>query len=347
MNRTRTLPQTIAGWVFVMLGLGLTACVSSYSERQESAGAQDLLDRGHRAFEGGRFAESVELYKLAAAAASSKRNAAAFVEAAAQVSSSLSLLGRPEEGEAWLTQAAEADDGAEKRAHARVLLAKALQLRDTDRVAESLHQFDTLFGFCMDTGLWGEAMQAATLASVVAEGEARLEWARRNLDAARNSGEDGWLAAGWRGLGFAQEAAGDFESAANSIRQARKGTKSGTRSRLRDDWALAHMLRMTGKLAESTKILNKAIQAARRFHAQGYAPRDAEWLGRCFEEFAEVQAAMGQKRNSLAAMKSARKAYMLAEIESLAPQKLRALDARVAEWKYELDRVKKPLEPRK
>ncbi|MDF1839416.1 MAG: hypothetical protein P1V35_16230, partial [Planctomycetota bacterium] len=68
----------------------------------------------------------------------------------------------------------------------------------------------------------------------------------------------------------------------------------------------------------------------------------AEWLGRCFEEFAEVLAATGQMRNALTAMKSARKAYMLAEIESLAPQKLRALDARVAEWKYEMDTVKKP-----
>ncbi len=342
MKPTRSRTHSIAAWALVLIGFGLASCVSSYSDRQESAGADDLIERGDRAFEGGRFAESVELYKLAAAAASSKRNGPAFVEAAAQVSSSLSLLGRPEDGESWLAQAQEADDGGEKRPHARVLLAKALNLRDMDRFAASLHGFDNLFGYCMDRGLWGEAMQAATLASVVAEGQARLEWARRNLDAARSSGEDGWIAAGWRGLGFAQEAAGDFEPAVRSIREARKGTKGGSRARLRDDWALAHMLRMDGKPTKSVEILKKAIPAARRFHSKGFSPRDAEWLGRCFEEFAEVQAALGQKRNSLTAMKSARKAYMLAEIESLAPQKLRALDARVAEWKYELDTAEKP-----
>ncbi|MDF1839597.1 MAG: hypothetical protein P1V35_17140, partial [Planctomycetota bacterium] len=272
MKRTRSLSQSIAGWAFVLIAVGLAGCVSSYTERQDSAGAEELLARGDRAFEGGRFAESVELYKLAAAAASSKRNLGAFVEAAAQVSSSLSLLGRPEDGESWLNQARDADDGAGKRAHARVLLAEALNLRDTDRIAASLHAFDKLYGACMETGLWGEAMQAATLASVVAEGDARLEWARRNLDAARNSGEDGWIAAGWRGLGFAQEAAGDFESAVHSIREGRKETKSGTRARLRDDWALAHMLRMTRKLPEATKILKSAIPVARRFHSKGFAP---------------------------------------------------------------------------
>jgi hypothetical protein len=301
-----------------------------------------LLERGDRAFEGGRFAESTELYKLAAAAASSQNDGPAFVEAAAQVSSSLSLLGRPEDGQAWLAQAQNGDDPGVKRAHVRVLLASALHLRDTQQTASALHQFDELYDFCMEARFWAEAMQCATLASVVAENEARLEWAQRNLEAARGSGEATWIAAGWRGLGFAQEVAGEYQAAVDSMREARKGVATGGRPALRADWALAHMLRMAGQLAEADQILTAIIPVARRFHASGYAPRDAEWLGRCFEEYAEVQAATGQKRNALVAMGSARKAYMLAEIDSLAPKKLRALDARVAAWKYELDGVKQP-----
>jgi hypothetical protein len=342
MNRTRILSRSFAGIALLVVGIGMSACMSSSTDRPQPASVEELLERADRAFEGGRFAESVEIYKLAAASASSKRNGPAFVEAAAQVSSSMSLLGRAEDGQAWLVQAQNADDGLGSKPHARVLLASALHLRDTDQVASSLHAFDELFGFCMERGSWAQAMQAATLASVVAEGQARLEWARRNLEAARSSQKPAWVAAGWRGMGFAQEAAGEYANAVHSMREARKGSSQGGRARLRADWALAHMLRLSGKLAEADTILKAAVPAARRFHSKGYAPRDAEWLGRCFEEFAEVQASMGQKSNALAAMKSARKAYMLAEIQSLAPKKLRALDARVAEWKYQLDAARKP-----
>ncbi|MCA9000644.1 MAG: tetratricopeptide repeat protein [Planctomycetes bacterium] len=326
--------------VGILFGLGLGSCMGP--AQGGSAQPAELLERGDRAFNGGRFAESAELYKLAAASASTHGDSTAFLEAAAQVSSSLSLLGRPEEGESWLAQVRARDDEKLPRAHARVMLAEALNLRDTGQTASALHQFDGLFAFCMDGQLFGEAMQAATLASVVAEGDARLAWAERNLDAARASEEPAWVVAAWRGLGFAQEAVGKYEEAVYSMRQAREGTAAGGRPGLRADWALAHMLRLSGKLAEADRILTAAVPQARRFHAQGFSPRDAEWLGRCFEEYAEVQAATGQKRNALVAMGSARKAYMLAEIDSLAPEKLRALDARLAQWKYDLDGVQKP-----
>lgn len=337
MTASRYFSKSIAGWVFVALGLGLGGCINSAARGPKPAGVDELLERADRAFEGGRFAEASELYKLTAAAASTKGNVPVFVEAAAQVSSSLSLLGQAEQGRSWLAQAQGSDDVSEQKAHARVLLANALHLRDMDQPAASLFTFDELYSFCTVTGWWAGAMQAATLASVVAEGSVRVDWCQRSLDAARSAGEPTWVAAGWQGLGFAQESVGDFTSAAASMREARRGTSPGGRGRLRADWALAHMLRLSGEIAEARRILNAATPVARRFHSKGFTPRDAEWLGRCFEELAEVHAASGQKRNALAAMKSARRAYMLAEIQSLAPAKLRALEARVAQWKYELD----------
>ncbi len=342
MNRTRSLLSVIFGWALLMVGFGLGSCMGTPSDTRSASSPKDLLERADSAFEGGRFAEASELYKMAAAAASSKSNGPVFVEATAQVSSSLSLMGRGEDGVAWLAQAQGADDGSMKRPHARVLLASALNLRDTNQLAPALHAFDELYGYCTEMRWWEGAMQAATLASVIAEDQVRVDWCQRNLDAARKSGQTKWIAAAYESLGFAQEAVGDLNSAVGSIRESRKGTTPGSRLRLRADWALAHMLRLTGKLVKANTMLEVAIPMARNFHSKGFGPRDAEWLGRCFEEYAEVQAAMGRGRSALAAMKSARRAYMLAEIQSLAPQKLRALDARVAHWKYEMDRPKKP-----
>ncbi len=332
---------SLVGVIAIVVGFGLGACVSPQAGHEKISAPEDLLESGDRSFEGGRFAEASELYKMAAVAASNKKDGTLFVEAAAQVSSSLSLLGRSEDGRAWLNQAQEADDGSEQRAHARVLLASALHLRSTNQTAPALHAFDELYGYCTSMRWWEGAMQAATLASVVAEGQVRVDWCQRTLDAARSAAQPKWVAAAYESLGFAQEAVGDLNSAVGSIRESRKVTAPGSRLRLRSDWALAHMLRLTGKLAKAGSMLEAAIPVARRFHSQGYGPRDAEWLGRCFEEYAEVQAAMGRRRAALAAMKSARKAYMLAEIQSLAPQKLRALDARVAHWKYEMKGVNK------
>lgn len=332
---------SFVGVIAIVVGFGLGACVSSSSGGRDVSTPEDLLESGDRSFEGGRFAEASELYKMAAVAASNKNDGTLFVEAAAQVSSSLSLLGRSGDGEAWLIQAQEADDGSKQRAHARVLLASALHLRSTDQLAPALHAFDELYGYCTAMQWWEGAMQAATLASVVAEGQVRVDWCQRTLDAARSARQPKWVAAAYESLGFAQEAAGDLSSAVVSIRESRKVTAPGSRLRLRSDWALAHMLRLTGKLAKAGSLLETAIPIARRYHSKGFGPRDAEWLGRCFEEYAEVQAAMGRHRAALVSMASARKAYMLAEIQSLAPQKLRALDARIAHWKYEMNRAKR------
>ncbi|MEZ6021691.1 MAG: hypothetical protein R3F17_16855 [Planctomycetota bacterium] len=106
----------------LVVGLGLVGCQSGGAGAQDRASADDLLVQGDRAFEAGAMGEALELYKLASVAARNERDSARFAEAAAQVSSSLSLLGRTTDGSPWLAQARQEKYGDDARSQARVLL---------------------------------------------------------------------------------------------------------------------------------------------------------------------------------------------------------------------------------
>ncbi len=317
----------------LVLGLWVAACQSLGSGGPASQEATEILAQADRVFEAGAFQEAVELYKLASVAARTEKDETRFVEAAAQVASAYSMLGQPQEGTRWLAQARDAEVRREDPAFGRVLLASALRARDAGDEASAETQLHGLFVWSMEQARFGWAMQASTLGSVVAAPADRIAWCERGLQAAQASEERSWLAAAYQSLGYAHEEAGDYETAVMELRKARDLARAGTRERLRADWALAHNLRLAGKSEEAASLLLRAIPAAKAFHARGFAVRDAEWLGRCHEEWAECLVERGQWRNALRAFQSARQAYLLADIQDLAPSKWQALEARIAQIK--------------
>ncbi|MEZ6021692.1 MAG: hypothetical protein R3F17_16860 [Planctomycetota bacterium] len=82
---------------------------------------------------------------------------------------------------------------------------------------------------------------------------------------------------------------------------------------------------------EAGKLLKEAIPVARSFHARGFAVRDAEWLGRLQEEYAEWLVQCGSLTDNLRAFQAARQAYQLAEIRTARRRKLAGFEARVAQ----------------
>lgn len=320
--------------VLCLAGAGwLGACQTSESSVRTKAKAVELLEQADRSFELGSFAEALELYKLASVAARTEKSGPRFAEAAAQVAATLSVMGQGDGGVQWLAQAKAEDNGKDLAAHTRVQLANALALRDASQFQAALGVFEELFHTTMEHQMWGRALQAGTLASVVASPAARLEWSQRALQAAEASGERAWIAAAYQAIGFVYEERGDYVGAVEQLRKARDLSPAGSRDRLKSEWALVHNLRLAGELDEAGQILVRIIPEAKALHARGFAGRDAEWLGRCQEELAELLAARGQWLEALRAMNSARQAYQLAEMQDRAPQKWRELEARFAELK--------------
>lgn len=328
-------------WVASALLLGALGCQSTGPDGRASQEASEILEQADRVFEAGAFQEAVELYKLASVAARTEKDEPRFVEAAAQVASSYSLLGQPQEGSSWLAQARDAEVDRDDPAFGRVLLASALRSRDAGDAAAAESKLLGLYEWSMEQGRHAWAMQASTMGSVVATPTARIAWCERGLQAARASEERAWIAAAYQSLGYAHEEAADYETAVVELRKARDLTRAGTRERLRADWALAHNLRLAGRPDDAAEILLRAIPAAKAFHARGFAVRDAEWLGRCHEEWAEVLVGRGQWRNALRAFQSARQAYLLADIQDLAPRKWQEFEARIAQVKLMRVRARK------
>ena len=321
-----------------MAGLG---CQTGGGLGKSSQESSEILAQADRVFEAGAFQEAVELYKLASVAARTERNEPRFVEAAAQVASTYSMLGQPMEGGGWLEQAQGAEIDGTDPAFGRLLLAEALRARDLGQMGHAASKLESLFDWSLDQARFDWALQASTLGSVIAPAEDRIVWCQRGLQAAEASQERGWLSAAYNSLGYAHEEAGEFEAAVREFRRARELSRAGSRERLRVDWALARNLRLAGSVEEASRLLLRAIPAAKAFHARGFAVRDAEWLGRCHEEWAECLVVRGQWSGALRAFQSARQAYLLADIQDLAPRKWQAFEARTAQVKLLRVRAKK------
>lgn len=312
----------------VWIGGAASGCVSA-RERSLSTGQAELLERADRAFDLGARDEAIELYRLAAVAAQTESDEERFRESAAMVAALHALLGQPAEAEPWLSQAEVGIDASQIDAWSRLLLAQGLVARTRGQEGLALQRFDELHGFTMKHRKVGRALQAASLAALVAKGEQRIAWSQQAVDTAREGGEPRWEAAALASHAWTLEEAGDAAAALEAFRKSRKmfGEFGGPRERLKADWSLGHGLRMAGEHATARALMDRVLKAAKALQRRGWSPRDSEWVARSHEELAHLCRHRGQLDTALKHLAAARRAYGLANAEALAPERLEEVDA--------------------
>ncbi len=271
----------------------------------------------------------MELYRLAAAAAQADSDDERFRESAAMVAALHALQGQTGEAQPWLSQAGSGVDASQKDAWSRLLLAQGLLARARGENGLALQRFDELYAFSSDQRRFDRAMQAASLATLVAVGRERLQWSERAVDAARNSGEPRWEAAARGAQAWTLEGEGDFAAALEAFRESRRlyGESGQPRERLKADWSLGHGLRMAGEVAPARALMDRVLKVAKAFQMRGWSPNDSEWVARSHEELAQLSRMRGNYDNALKHLAAARRAYMLANAETLAPERLEQVDA--------------------
>ena len=309
------------------LVLVTTGCVSA-RERSLSTDEVELIKRADLAFELGARKEALELYSLAAVAAQTNSEKVLFVEASAMVGAMHALLGQPAEARPWLSQAGPAANPSETGAFSRLLLAQGLVARAEGKPSLARQRFDELYTLTRSNGMFARTLQAASLAALVSDQDESLQWMARAVEAARDSGEPRWEAAALASEAWALEKSGDFQGALQSFRASRKlyGEHGKPRARLKADWSLGHGLRKAGKSAAARALMERVLTASKSLRQHGWSPNDSEWVARSHEELALLSMDSGHWDDALRHLAAARRSYLLANAESLAPERLRRID---------------------
>ena len=310
----------------------LSACVAT-EEPQSGEPLDTTLARGDTEFEARNYPKALETYRLAAYVASSARDEAAFVEAAAQAASVLALLGQVDEATAWLARASERADKGAPRGWSRVLLARGLKAWQEERRGDAHVTFAELYEYCLQHDETVRALQAAQMASVVSDDAQQIEWARRAIQLAARAGKPTWEAPLWANLGWLLDTRGLHQDALQAFERALVLTREGEPTRLvraRSEWAYAHALLRAGRLNEAQTRLDELEGVLSGMYARQRAPEVAEYLGRTLRDLGELDVLAGRVHRARERFVLARTRFVEAGALEAAPQLLSELDARIA-----------------
>jgi tetratricopeptide (TPR) repeat protein len=310
----------------------LTGCVTSDAARS-TVDLEGLVARADRYFEARELGSALDAYELAAAGARSEGDDALFVEAAAQAAHLHLLGGSAPDGREWLRQAKATDARGDARSLTRVLLAEGAYARHDGQAARALALFEGLYSMCMRHELHGRAMQAAYMASLVTTAQAQIAWGERIVDAADAAGVPRWRAAAWGQLAWLLEGQARHADALDAFRRSRDLTRElgGARDLMKAEWAYGHGLRLAARPQEARAVLQRSLDASTALYSRVFSPNDAEWVARGHEELAELDAAARDYTGALRHLRAARKKFVEADAESLAPDVLEAVDRRLAD----------------
>ena len=318
--------------VFLLLGFS-PACVSSGDPSPGRLPPDELLRRADAAFDARRYAQALESYRLAAAAAQAADAPRIFVEGAAQVAHVYLLKGQPEEGKVWLENAVARSQDEDVRGQARILLTQAAYQHHAGDTSQALETCTRAHALSRASGQHVRAVQVAHMAAVMSRGEDQLRWCRRAIDDATRTDDALLLGALWRQLGWLLEERGLHDQALESFFQCREvvSESGNAHEQMVADWQVGHGLRLVGRLKEARTMMEEIARRTRARYRTQRGANQAEWLGQALRELGELDLAQGKTARGIQYLRDAREYLVLAGASDLAPELLVEVDRRLAQ----------------
>jgi len=319
----------------IEIPLVLVACVTTeMAQEADQPDSGRMVRQADGQFARRAYAQALETYKLAAVAANANGEDESLVHAYSGAAHALIALGRVSESVPWLDGATGKASSDEPAAWSRFLLARGAYEHAVGKDAMATVTFAEMYSYCMDRQRYADAMRAAHMATLVtlAAPAERIDWGMRGIAAARSTGDQLWLAASWTSFAWLLEDEGRYAQSLKAFRSAREfhETAGDEHGLLVSDWSIAHSLRVAGHLPEARKQIEPTLAWAERRYSKSRTRNDAEWLGRCLLEYAEVALAQGNPKVALERFVSARSRLIEAGIAQAAPASLLELDGRIA-----------------
>lgn len=297
--------------------------------------AEELSREADELFNARKFSEGAEAYKKAVKAAENEGNTALLVRSLCMVARCYNIQGEGAEGRPWLERAAALASPEEPEGWSRYLGTRGrYEWKDEKDNARARQTFIEWYEFCQEHELYSHAVDAAHMVAIVGGPDEQVTWALKGIEAAEQSGDEGWLGPLWNNLGWTYDERGEHEKALDALRKAREyHHKHGTaQSKLVADFAVSHALRKVKRLEEAREWLEKCItEVQRRLEDDPDDNFNNEWMGWGRKYMGELLVDEGLPEQGLAELKKARPYLVKAGIESWAPTMLESLDERIKE----------------
>ncbi len=278
-------------------------------------------------------------FEMAAKAAEATSDPAVRVEATALVARCYFLEGLVDDGEVWLQRAEGLAKKEEPMGWSRCRQVRGLFERARGDRDQALSVFEDLYEYCREHGLKERALDAAHHLALLAPLDGQVLWARRAIAAAEASGNEALLAILWNNLGLTYERMMRPMEALASYRRARwfHYRTGDDRDRLIADWAVGRALRLTDRHGEALLWLRDVVGRAESRWQATPGPDESLWRAYAYQEYGEVQAALGDRELALQSLEAARRAFLGLDSDTLEEGAYEALVSRMDHLRRELE----------
>ncbi len=274
----------------------------------EDINADSLLAEADRLFQNHDLDSALEQYQTAIEAARRDFNRPVEVESLAQVARIHLKNGTKDEGRPFLDEAAQKASDSDPMGWSRYLGVRGRYEWQDEDLVTARATFDTMYVYCNTNGLWGRAVDAANMISIVAETvEEQIEWSKRGIEAAESGGVESWLGPLWNNLGATYFDQKQFDSALPAFIKAREyhWQFSGEIAKLYADYHVGMAYRHLGHFDQAAQWLRPVLAWAERLG-------DHSAIGQACEDLGEVAIALGKRDDGLELLRRARDEYKAA-----------------------------------
>lgn len=282
----------------------------------DSHSADSLLAEADETFQSRNYATALGQYEEVLSLARQEFNRSIETEALSQMARINLVLGRKEEGQKWLEMATARVSENDPMGYSRWLGVRGRFEWKADDLTAARKTFDGLYNFCTVNSLWGRAIDAANMISIVAETPAeQIKWSQRGIEAAEAADEGRWLAILWNNLAGIYYDTQQLDLALESYRKARQyhWLHSGEEAKLFADYHVGMVLRAMSRLDEAASWLRPVLAWAERLDNHSA-------IGQACEDLGEIELTLGKTTEGLKLLHRAREEYKAAGFDQSWPQ---------------------------
>lgn len=285
-----------------------------------------LLQAADATFQKRDYQSALEQYQKAQNAAKIEFNRSVEVEAASQAARMHLILGDKETGLEILAEVENRASDSDPMGWSRYLSVRGRYEWKSDQLTTAALTFEQLFDYCEINSLWGRAVDAANMISIVSDDpQVQIEWGRRGIKMAEASDTESWLGPLWNNLAGVYYNLKQLDSSLECYQKAREyhWRHSGEMGKLFADYHVGMTYRHLGQNEKAKEWLRPVLAWAERIEAHSA-------IGQALEELGEIDIAEGNKTEGLKLLKRARREYKVEGFDTSWPEVWDNINDRIA-----------------
>ena len=293
--------------------------------------ADAILKTADELFQASDHLAAQEQYHEAYRRAREEFNRPVEVEAACQMARMCLVLGKPQDGRDWLTEAANKATESDLMGWSRYLGVKGRFEWKAQELDAARLTFQQMYTYCKVNDIGSRAVDAANMCAIVAATpEEQIAWSRRGIEMAENNDSEQWLGPLWNNLAATYFDIKQYSEALSCYLKAREyhWRFSDERAKLMADYQIGMTYRLLEKYDEAACWLRPSLAWAERLD-------DHVAIGQVSQDLGEVEIAKGNRQSGLNLLVQSRDAYEQARYPQECPEIWKAINDHIEQLRDE------------